>query len=211
MSAPIERDPARYLGVLRRAFDRHYGERSDVWTQDPAMRAFPPQIHAQVGLSSSARVLDVGCGAGPDVEYFAGVCARVEGIDLHPHAAWAGIAAAHPNVRFRCVDLLGLAEDERFDLVFDNGCFHHQHPDHYPAYLARVGALLAPGGHYVLSTFKNPAVTARVDDHGRLHRYFSDEELADVLAEAGLAVVHTQVVRQVARDEHYRLTYSQLR
>lgn len=203
----LEPDPARYLDVLRRAFDKHYGEASDVWTTDAQMRGFPETIQARLGLPPATRVLDVGCGAGIDVEYFAGLYAEAVGIDLYPHPDWADVARRRPNARFVCSDLLGHAADTRYDLVFDNGCFHHQHPAHYRAYLQRVATLLGGAGHYVLSTFKNPALNQHVDPNGRLHRFFADDELDAELGAAGLTAFDALEVWQPRRQELYRLTF----
>jgi cyclopropane fatty-acyl-phospholipid synthase-like methyltransferase len=204
----VERDPARYLGLLRNAFEKHYGERSDVWTEDREMRAFPSILHGRLKLPSTARVLDLGCGAGRDVEYFAALYASVEGIDLYAHADWAEIEARCPNARFWCVDVLGHAWETGYDLVFDNGCFHHQHPEHYGVYLDRVREMVAGrGGSYVLSTFKNEALEERIDDNGRLHRYFSDADLHRVIEAAGLRVFDELDAFRVRHRDFYRLTF----
>ena len=199
--------PEGYLDVLRAAFGKHYAERSDVWTPDAEMRAFPAFIHGRLKLPASARVLDLGCGAGRDVAYFARLYASVDGIDLHPHADWPAITGDHPNARFTCVDVLDHVAPHPYELIFDNGCFHHQHPDHYRRYLAAIAARLAPGGHYVLSTFKNPAIEQRIDDNGRLHRYFSDAELHRELRAVGFEpTLELDVWRERCHD-YYRLTF----
>lgn len=180
----MESDPERYLGVLRRAFDKHYGEGSDVWTADERARAFPGIVLSRLSLGRQSRVLDVGCGAGADSAAFAQVCGHVDGIDLHAHAAWAGVS----GVTFTQTDVLSFPLAAGYDLVFDSGCFHHQHPAHYPAYLAWVVSALATGGVFAVCTFKNAELTEFVDANGRLHRYFTDAELRAVLGTAGLAV-----------------------
>lgn len=206
----LEADPARYLAVLRSAFDGHYAEASDVWTADQEMRAFPAVVLGYRGRQSSPaalRVLDVGCGAGRDVEYFARSCASVVGLDLHPHAEWSAVAGRRPNAAFVETDLVGYTTAPGgFDLVFDNGCFHHQHPTQYGAYLAQVNRMLASNGWYVLSTFKNDALKERLDDRGRLHRYFTDSELHAVLAESSLVVLHELDVWRERHRDYYRLT-----
>ncbi len=208
MGCDVERDPARYLGVLRHAFEKHYGERSDVWTEDREMRAFPSIIQGRLKLPATARALDLGCGAGRDVEYFAALYASADGVDLVPHADWADIRARRPNARFFCADVLGHTWEAPYDLVFDNGCFHHQHPEHYRAYLDRVVEMGGGRGYYVLSTFKNPSLEARVDDNGRLHRYFSDADLHRELAAAGLQVFDELDAFRVRHGDFYRLTFA---
>lgn len=193
-------DPGeQYLGVLRRAFAIHYGEGSDVWTGDPLARSFPGFVLSHVTLGPESRVLDVGCGAGPDVEVFAAVAGHVHGLDLHPHPAWEAVRSRHPNTAFTCADFLDFAPEAPFDLVFDSGCFHHQHPDRLGQYLRFVGALLAPGGVFAVNTFHDPDRAGFTDAHGRLHHVFSDDELAELLSLAGLRVfAQTTVARDRA-------------
>ncbi len=208
MGCELEPDAGRYLGVLSRAFDRHYAEGSDVWTDDLAMRASPPIVQGRLKLPRATRVLDVGCGAGRDTLWFAGAFAEAVGIDLHAHAEWEEIGRRAPNVRFLREGLLEHEPERPYGLVFDNGCFHHQHPDHYGAYLARAAHVLADGGTFVLSTFKNPELRERVDDNGRLHRYFTDEELHGVLDAAGFTVFHELDLYRVRPRDFYRLTFA---
>src|SRR5689334_14256817 len=100
MECELESDPGRYRTILEAAFARHYAEGSDVWTRDREMTAFPEVVRAQHSVPSTARVLDVGCGAGRDVEYFAAHCAKVLGIDLHAHPNWTAVGERLPNVTF---------------------------------------------------------------------------------------------------------------
>lgn len=208
----LEADPQRYLDGMRHAFDAHYAEGSDVWTADAQMRGFPADIEARVGLSPDATVLDVGCGAGLDVAWFASRCGLAVGLDLHAHPGWAHLQAARHNARFLAGDLLAFEPQAdlpaRYDVVFDNGCFHHQHPEHERPWLLKVARLLAPGGVHVVSTFKNPNLRQQVDGYGRLHRYYADDELRAVMAAAGLRVTDEIEVWQPRRREFYRLTFA---
>ncbi len=201
----MEADPGRYVGILRDAFRKHYVESSDVWTDDLAMRVLPPIVQGRLKLPRETRVLDVGCGAGRDVAYFAEVFDTVVGLDIHPHPGWEDVRRAAPNVRFVCEGLL--EHDGAYDLVVDNGCFHHQHPDHARPYLERVARLAAGGGFYVLSTFKNDALASRVDANGRLHRYFSDAELHGALEAPGFTVFDELDVWRNRHRDYYRLTF----
>jgi cyclopropane fatty-acyl-phospholipid synthase-like methyltransferase len=198
---------ADYLEILRVAFEKHYGEGSDVWTHDQEMRAFPAIIQGRLKLPGSTRALDIGCGSGRDVAYFSNLYDRVVGVDLYPHHDWGAIGEQHPNAAFAAVDLLRHRWDERYDLVLDNGCFHHQHPDHYRDYLGRVARMIRGDGSYVLSTFKNPDLSHRIDAYGRLHRYFTDSELHRHLRSSGLEPFDELDVWRERCADFYRLTY----
>lgn len=210
----LQETPACYLDTLKAAFTRHYEERSDVWTEDPAMRVVPALIEGQLKLagresSKSIQVLDLGCGQGLDSAWFANVYGRVTGVDLYPHAYWPTLREQYQNLSLVEADVLAYRSSERYELIVDNGCFHHQHPELYIAYLQHVKGFMAPGGTLVLNTFKNPGYTSRVDLNGRLHRYFSDQELYGLLALAGLDVFQETDIYRVRHGDYYRLSFVQ--
>lgn len=201
-------DRSTYLAVLLKAYRTHYLERTDVWTDDPAMRCIPALVQGQLKLPPSASALDVGCGSGRDVEYLSHVMGSVVGIDIIRHPSWRTILEnRRANVRFVVTDFLAYESVDRYELILDNGCFHHQHEVDQIPYLAKAADLLAPSGRLALSTFNNPDIDQYIDDNGRLHRYFGVEELYQRLAAAGLEAVHTLDVPRLARHDSYRLSF----
>lgn len=205
-------DAKSYLGVLHDAYRRHYTERTDVWTDDLAMRCVPPLVQGRLKLAPSARVLDIGCGSGRDVAYFSHIVAAVVGIDILPHPDWDEIVEEHgPRVRFSVGDFLSYRSTERYDLVLDNGCFHHQHEADHTAYLEKAGEILSPGGWFVISTFKNPALDEFIDGNGRIHKYFGNGELHDKLAAAGFEVTAEIEIYRVVKQDAYRLSFCRRR
>jgi SAM-dependent methyltransferase len=201
-----------YPDVLRRAYAKRYAERTDEWTDDPAMRCVPALVQGELKLSRHARALDVGCGAGRDVAYLSTFLDRVMGLDTHRHAAWERIASGRgPGVAFVCGDLGALRGAARFDLILDNGCFHHQHPGHRATHLGRIMTLLQPGGHFVLSTFKRAEPGEHVDADGRIHTFFGDEELAGVLRAADFEIVRQLDIHRLRTLDYYRLSFCRAR
>jgi SAM-dependent methyltransferase len=93
-------------------------------------------------------VLDAGCGHGRYLAAFAGLGARVVGLDLGRGPERAGVAtAAEADPRIALVQGSVLAppfRDGTFDLVFCDGVLHHT-PDPRGAFLA-LARLLKPGG-----------------------------------------------------------------
>jgi cyclopropane fatty-acyl-phospholipid synthase-like methyltransferase len=94
------------------------------------------------------------------------------------------------QVRLERESLLSWTDVEIYDAVLDNGCFHHQHPDDYTAYLAAIHARLVPSGVLVASVFTPYRKQRRhgyytTMDGGRLNRYFTEDELGAILATAG--------------------------
>jgi len=186
------------------AFNQHYTEGSDVWTHDGNMRVLPDIVAREVGLPRDGSVLDIGCGAGDDVRRYAKSCRSVVGIDLFAHDAWDGVRDA--NVAFHQVDFLSFSPSTRFERIVDNGCFHHQHPEDYEAYLTKIRSMLTDDGVFVLSTYKNDNKVEWVDRKGRLHRVFDDRELRELLEQNALRVCGQQDLHCRGAD-YYRVTF----
>lgn len=203
----LEKDPTTYLDVLKCAFNKHYSEQSDVWTHDAEMRSFPALIQGLLKLNSASSVLDIGCGSGKDVECFARLFASVTGLDLYPHEYWQVVSQCHSNARFYRTDFLSYSRDEKYDLIVDNGCFHHQHPEHRSAYLKKIAYLMNKHAYFALSTFKNPDIEERVDANGRLHKYFSDADLQNILSSVGFQIVNQFDIYRAHKKDYYRLSF----
>lgn len=200
-----------YRRVLHAAFTKHYRDRTDEWTRDPAMRVFPALVQGRLKLPPATRVLDIGCGRGADVDYLAQIFDQVTGIDLCRHDDWAAIAARRRNAAFQALNFLDFEADATFDLVLDNGCLHHQHQDEYETWLRKAAAILGEGGWLALSTFRNDTRREFVDANGRLHRYFTDDELSDLLAAAGFDVIHANDIFRITKGDFYRITCARRR
>ncbi len=67
--------------------------------------------------------------------------------------------------------------------------------------------MAAGGASYVLSTFKNAEITERVDENGRLHKYFSDAELHRELKASGFEVFDELDLWRNRHRDYYRLTF----
>lgn len=195
-----------YQQTLKSAFDRHYITGTDVWSADQEMRCFPPLIQGALKLGPDAVTLDIGCGTGADTSYFSSIYQLAIGIDIVEHANWKRILQKFPNVQFIATTFQDFHPNLRFDLILDNGCFHHQHPEVRVAFLDKTKSLLRPGGHFALSTFKCDTIDEFWDDHGRLHKYFKDRELHDLLTSAGFAIVEEMNIFRRRTNNYYRFT-----
>ena len=182
-SAMLHRlNPVR-LGFVRAAIDAHWGIDS---------RGVRPL--------AGKRALDVGCGAGLLCEPLARLGATVSGVDAAAEniaAARAHAAGAGLTIDYQCGDVgaLGLTG---FDLVTSLEVLEHVSDP--AAFIAALGAALAPGGLMVLST---PNRTARsrlllveaAERSGMIPRgthhwdqFITPDELRDLLAGAGLTM-----------------------
>jgi SAM-dependent methyltransferase len=101
------------------------------------------------GVVSPARTLEIGCGTGTNALWLSGRGFDVLGIDLAPLAIDRARAKTSA-CRFEVRDIFDPGLDERFDFVFDRGCFHVFDEDAVrERFAARVAALLLPGGRWL--------------------------------------------------------------
>ena len=175
-------NPVR-MAFIRAAVDAHFG--SD-----------PRGIRPLSGKSA----LDIGCGAGLACEPLARLGAEVTGVDAS--AENVAVAATHAesvglDIRYMAGELAAL-DIGQFDLVT---CLEViEHVADKRAFLADVASSLAPGGLLVLSTPNRTAASwlLLVEAAERVgyvprgthdwHDFVTPEELAELLADAGLAM-----------------------
>jgi len=115
------------------------------------------------GISSDARVLDVGCGTGVVAITAAGLGARVEAIDLTPQL----LERARENARIAKVDI-EFREADAEDLPFRNGEFDtvvsqfaHMFAPRPEVAIAQMLRVLRPGGTIAFSTWPPELLVGR--------------------------------------------------
>jgi len=203
----------RYYSSYVRAFPariRHYYDRQTLEVAD------------LVGRNPGCRLLEVGCGCGTESLWLALNGARVDGIDLNrerlevarcrARVLEEGTGRALP-VRFMRRSVLEDAGDDRYDVIWMEQAFHHLEPRR--EVVARLAALLAPGGHLVISEANgwNPLLQLMllrrrgfrtlkeyVDHDGVRHPYgderiLSARSLRRTLAAAGIRCLGTRHFR----------------
>ena len=175
------------LGFIRAAIDAHW--------QGSARLAKP---------LAGRRALDVGCGAGLLCEPLARLGADVTGVD----AAQENVAAAQEHasgsglgIDYRCGDIASLNLGQ-FDLVTAMEVIEHVADK--GAFVAALAAALAPGGLMILSCPNRTAASRLLlvegaERLGAIPRgthhwddFITPDELAELLAEAGLTMAEPQ-------------------
>jgi SAM-dependent methyltransferase len=136
--------------------------------------------------SSEFRILDAGCGTGGNFRMLSGF-GHVTGLEHEPIAAglargqgsWNVVAGSLPeNVPFR---------DERFHVVVMTDVLEHIDDD--VGALKSVSALLAPGGHLLLTVPAFQFLWSRHDEQHHHKRRYSADSFRKVIADADLEVV----------------------
>lgn len=107
------------------------------------------------------RALDLGCGPGRNAVWLAQQGYHVDAIDLSPAALDWGrerADAAGVDVTFIRADIFEWwPGPERYDLVYDSGCFHHLPPHRRISYRALLERTLAVQGAFGLACFADGA------------------------------------------------------
>src|SRR5262245_52207608 len=123
----------------------------DIGRPQPAFAALA------AGGRLGARVLDVGCGTGEHVLMAAQAGCDAVGIDISTSAIRLAEAKARERgtrARFEVGDARELGSPgEAFDTVLDCGLFHVFDDEDRQPFVASLGRVLRPGGHYFMLCF----------------------------------------------------------
>ena len=135
---------------------RLWGARARDWAdiQEATVRPVYEAAFAKLGLTTGARYLDAGCGAGMALQMAAALGARVSGVDAAP--ALLQIAAERtPGADLRIADLETLPfDDAAFDVVTGFNAF--QYAADPRAALAEAKRVTRPGGQVLVMTWGEP-------------------------------------------------------
>jgi len=134
-------------------------------------------------------VLEVGCGSGNFTVLMAAAGRRVTGIDIEPAYVEAARRrlAQFPHARVSCGDATAAEWSERFDTVVALDVVEHIEDDR--AFLARLAAVLKPGGTLVLKVPAGRWLMSPMDRAVGHFRRYDKRSLAETLRAAGLAPV----------------------
>lgn len=128
------------------------------WTAGTANPELVNLVYNQV-IKPGSKVLEVGCGLGTESVFLAVRGMNVTSMDLSPDAIATGKKLADiygVNINWIADDLLesDYFENE-FDVITDQGCFHHMHVEEYEKYAKKICKYLKPGGLFVLRAFSD--------------------------------------------------------
>ncbi len=190
----------------------YFATHAATWDEVRAMHVAEEKVEAAireaVGDRPFGSLLDVGTGTGRMLEVLAPQAGRALGIDQSPQML--GIArdrlgrAGLRNAQLRQGDIFALpVERDAFDLVVVHQVLHYL--DDPSRALREAARTLRPGGRLLVVDFAPHQEESLRAVHAHRRLGFSHEEIAAVMAEAGLDV---QLARDLAPDGEGTLTVS---
>jgi 2-polyprenyl-3-methyl-5-hydroxy-6-metoxy-1,4-benzoquinol methylase len=109
------------------------------------------------GFFKPGKVLDVGCGNGRNSIYLAKKGFDVDGIDFSETSIKTAKETANlssTKVNFICKSIFDFENDgEKYDYIYDSGCFHHIKPHRRSLYLNTILKNLKPEGAFGMACF----------------------------------------------------------
>jgi len=197
-----ERDLERLSAVKRRRQDKanaYFGRNAARWDELRSLHAPDQAVEAAllalVGSRPFQAMLDLGTGTGRLLELFAPLYRRGVGIDMSREMlAVARANLDHAGVAHAAVrqgDIYSPpVERDAFDLVTMHQVLHYLGE---PGQAIREAArLLRPAGRLIIVDFAPHALEFLREEHAHVRLGFSNKQIADWFAEAGLELEDTQ-------------------
>jgi len=164
-------------------YDRQWGVLSDFIRYHPGARHRRRLIGKIVGKLDCRRILDVGCGPGELVYFFRQTLEGKEltGCDFSPDVI-ASNRHRIPDADFHVLDVSADTLDDEFDLVVCSEVI--EHIEDQPAAFRNLAAMVAPGGHLLVTCPTGTVYPTEV--HFGHVRHPSLDELLEMGAANGL-------------------------
>ena len=124
------------------------------WHSDKA----PKSLTKAIKKIKKGLALDICCGAGTSSIYLSKNGFKVKGIDISERAIEIAKDRAkkeEADIDFKTGDALELKEKNKFDFVFDRGCFHHIDKKDRSKFIKKIYNILEKNGRYQLMAFSD--------------------------------------------------------
>lgn len=166
----------------------------------------PEQVARMAGqlitqIRPGERILDLGCGHGRDLAWFAARGARITGADLSAGMLAEARQAVNAGLCQMDIRRLGFA-DGSFLAVWCNAALLHLPKQELPAALAEIWRVLAPGGRFYMSVQQGYGEGVETHSPGGARRFFARyqaDETMGFLERVGFSVLNQEVQQDNAR------------
>lgn len=204
----LGRDLERLAAVKRRRQERaseYFRENAASWDHIRSLHASEGAVEAAmlqlVGERPFQSMLDLGTGTGRLLELFAPLYRRGVGLDMSREMLAVARAnldragVAHAQVRLGDI-YAPPVERDAYDLVTIHQVLHYL--DDPGLAIAEASRLLRPSGRLLIVDFAPHTLEGLREQHAHQRLGFSDRQIADWLAEAGLALEETRTFEPTA-------------
>jgi 8-oxo-dGTP pyrophosphatase MutT (NUDIX family)/predicted O-methyltransferase YrrM len=154
-----------------------------------------PQKEAERFLSlipSGGTIIDIGCGSGRDAKNFSEKGFRVTGIDFSPNMIEIAKRNA-PKATFKNIDMHSLDLEDTFDAAWANASLLHIPKARFLEVLEKIYSLLNDNGLFYIKmkqgSHEGIEKDHRYDNLPKFFSYFEEDELKEVLREAGFELL----------------------
>jgi ArsR family transcriptional regulator len=198
----VERDLERLAAVKRKRQERakeYFSENATSWDRIRSLHVSDAAVEGAlkrlVGKKPFQSMLDLGTGTGRLLEIFAPLYRRGVGIDLSREMLTVARAnldrAGIANAQVRQGDIYSPpVERDAYDLVTMHQVLHYL--DDPQLAIREAARLLRPAGRLVIVDFAPHALEFLRDEHAHMRLGFSDRQIAEWFAEAGLELEETE-------------------
>ena len=169
----------------RRVYDRMAELDERHWWYRARRGILTDLIRRKIALPADARILEIGCGTGHNLEMLQGF-GRADGIEIDPAArAVAERRLGRPIGSAPLPELTGV-EDGAYDMVALLDVLEHVEEDQ--AALVSIARKLKPGGRILITVPAHPWMWSAHDEVNHHKRRYTRKTLNTVIADAGLKV-----------------------
>lgn len=137
-------------------YKRRYEFGLDSWSKLPYLKDCVDYFFTKFASpSTQKKVFEIGIGTGISSEPILEKGFSLTGIDVVYNKNWEKLKDLYPS-QFKATvdDIIVYNITEKYDIVMDNGCFHHFEPDLYTPTLNKVKDLLVKNGDFFLTVFE---------------------------------------------------------
>lgn len=136
-------------------------------------------------IKPKSKILEIGCGLGTESIFLALRGMNVTAIDISDSAIKTAKQLADiykVNVNWKVGNILNSSfEEDKFDVITDQGCFHHLTDDERRIYLHQVQKILKPDGMFILRCFSDKIPGGpqprRISSNELIHTFYPEFRL----------------------------------
>jgi SAM-dependent methyltransferase len=169
----------------RRVYDRMAELDERHWWYRARRGILTDLIRRRIALPEGARILEIGCGTGHNLEMLQGF-GRADGIEIDPAAREIAERRLGRSIGSAPLPQLSGVEDGAYDMVALLDVLEHVEEDR--AALESIARKLKPGGRILVTVPAHPWMWSAHDEVNHHKRRYTRKTLNKVIADAGLKV-----------------------